>query len=144
MPKEKYYMKKRIKDKIKEIEKYLIELDEIKPKNLKDYIKDIKTKAASERYFEKIIEAIVDLAFLVIKENGLENPEEDIQAFNILEKEGIITPIINKKLKDAKGMRNIIAHQYGSLDDELIFIAITQEIDNDISEFIDMVKAKLK
>lgn len=41
-------------------------------------------------------------------------------------------------------MRNIIAHQYGSLDDELIFIAITQEIDNDISEFIDMIKAKLK
>lgn len=86
MPRERYSMKKRIKDKIKEIEKYLGELDEIKPRNLKEYIKDIKTKAASERYFEKIIEAIIDLAFLVIKENGLETPEEDIQAFDILKK----------------------------------------------------------
>lgn len=144
MAKERCSMKKRIKDKIKEIEKYLKELDEIKPRNLKEYIKDIKTKAASERYFEKIIEAIVDLAFLVIKENDLETPEEDIQAFDILEKESIITSTIAKKLKDAKGMRNIIAHQYGSLDDELIFVAITQEIDNDISEFIDMIETKLK
>ena len=58
----------RIKDKIKEIEEYLEELKSILPIDFKEYSKDYKTKAACERYFEKIIEAVVDLSFLIIKE----------------------------------------------------------------------------
>lgn len=56
-------MNERIKDKIEEIEKYLDELVEISPSTLDRYIEDFKTRAACERYTEKIIEAVVDLAF---------------------------------------------------------------------------------
>ena len=52
----------RIKDKIKEIEGYLSELSEIIPKSFEEY-KEIKNKAACERYFEKIIESVIDLSF---------------------------------------------------------------------------------
>ncbi|MEK6951775.1 MAG: hypothetical protein AABX29_02060 [Nanoarchaeota archaeon] len=56
-------MVERIEEKIDEIENYLEELLTIIPDNLDVYLKDFKTKAACERYFEKIIEATVDLAF---------------------------------------------------------------------------------
>ena len=69
---------------IKEIETYLNELGEIAPKGFQDYISDIKTKAACERYFEKVIEAVTDLTFLIIKDKGLKIPEEDKEAFDIL------------------------------------------------------------
>ncbi|MBI5148688.1 DUF86 domain-containing protein [Candidatus Pacearchaeota archaeon] len=105
-------MNKRIKDKIEEIEKYLDELGEIKPNNLKEYIKDFKTKAACERYTERIIEAVVDLAFLIIREKGFRIPEGDKEAFDILAKEKIISGELAEKLKEAKGMRNILAHEY--------------------------------
>ena len=73
----------RIKDKIKEIEGYLSELSEIMPGNFEEY-KEIKNKAACERYFEKIIEAVIDLSFLIIKDKNLRIPEEDKEAFDIL------------------------------------------------------------
>ena len=132
----------RINDKIKEIEIYLSELLEIIPNSFEEY-KEIKTKAACERYFEKIIEAVVDLAFLIIKEKRFKIPEDDKQAFDILSNEKIISQELAEKLKDAKGMRNLIAHEYGDIDDELVFESITTELEKDVGEFIKMLK-KLK
>jgi len=130
----------RIKDKLEEIEKYLSELEEIMPHSFKEYKEEFKTKAACERYFEKIIEAAVDLAFLIIKDKGLKTPEEDKEAFDILSSENIISKELAKKLKDAKGMRNIIAHEYGKIDDEIVFHAITEELEKDITDFINHIK----
>ncbi len=133
-------MNKRINDKINEIENFISEFDEIKSGSLENYLRDIKTKAACERYFEKIVEACVDLASLIIKERNLKLPEDDSEAFDILVEEGIITKDLAEKLKDAKGMRNIIAHQYGSVDDEIVFTAITEEIDKDVGELLEAVR----
>ncbi len=133
----------RIKEKIEEIEGYLSELSDIIPGNFEKY-KDIKTKAACERYFEKIIGAVVDLSFLLIKEKGFKIPEEDKAAFDILSEERIISREISEKLKEAKGMRNIIAHEYGKIDDEIVFHSITEELEKDVSEFIKSVKEVLK
>ena len=114
----------RIKDKIEEIEAYLTELSEITPKDFEEYFGDSKTKAACERYFEKIIEAVIDLAFLIIRDKDLKIPEEDKEAFDVLSEKGIIPEKLAEKLKDAKGMRNLIAHEYGSIDDEIVFHSI--------------------
>ncbi len=129
-------MNARIKDKIAEIGQYVDELEEIIPENFSKYIGDIKAKAACERYFEKIIEAVVDLAFLVIKECGLSIPEEDKEAFDILAEAKIMSEESAEKLKSAKGMRNIIAHEYGSIDDELVFEAIKTELIKDVRDFV--------
>ncbi len=134
-------MKNRISDKIKEIEKYLGELSSIRPKSLNYYIKDIKTRAACERYFEKISEAVIDLAILAIKDKGLEIPENDYEAFDILEKNELIDKILSSRLKDMKGMRNIIAHQYGNVDDRIMFKAVDKEIETDVRNFIRIIKS---
>ena len=130
----------RINDKIRKIEDYLSELEEIMPKNFHEYKTDLKTKAACERYFEKIIEAVVDLAFLIIKDKGYKIPEEDKEAFDILANEKMITQKLSIRLKEAKGMRNIIAHEYGKIDDELIFHSITEEIQSDVNKLIKSLK----
>jgi len=133
----------KVKDKIKEVEKYIQELSKIAPPNFKEYKTNFKTKAACERYFERIIESLIDLAFLIIKENKFQTPEEDKQAFDILKDEDIISEILATRLRDAKGMRNIIAHEYGKIDDELVFESITEELMKDANEFINLIK-KLK
>lgn len=133
----------RTNSKIEEIETYLQELSEIIPRSLEEY-KQIKNKAACERYFEKIIEAAVDLCFLVIKDKGLKIPEEDKEAFDILAREKIISEKLAGKLKDAKGMRNIISHKYSSVDDEIVFHSITEELDRDVKKFIKDIKKTMK
>ena len=136
-------MNERIKGKIKDIKTYLEQLSKIKTNNFEEYEKDFKTKAACERYFEKIVEAVIDLAQLVIKFKKFSYPEEDTQAFEILLKNKIIQKELCEKLKNGKGKRNILAHEYGQVDDELVFEAITQEIMIDSEEFIESVKKKV-
>jgi len=133
-------MNNRIKDKTEEIEKYVSELDEIIPENYEEYLNDIKSKAACERYAEKIVQAITDLAFLVIKDRKLISPESDIEAFSILSSNNIISIELADRLQDAKGMRNILAHEYGEVDDEIVFNAISSELREDSKEFVKSVR----
>jgi len=137
--------KERIKEKIKEIEKFLEELYKNIPSNmdLEDYKNDIKTKAICERYAEKIIEAIEDLAFLIINLRKLKYPEYEKEVFDILKDKKIISETLSKKLKDAKGMRNFIAHEYGKIDDEIIFNSVTEDLENDTKEFIKSIRLNL-
>jgi len=128
---------KRSDDKIEEIEKYLEELESVLPNSLDNYIKDFKIRAVCERYFEKIVEAAVDLAFIVIKEKNMEMPDEDKKSFAILSEAEIISEEISEKMQDAKGMRNIIAHEYGEINDELVFYAVTEELIDDVRKFLE-------
>lgn len=131
---------KRIKDKISEINEFLDQLKEIVPTSFDEYESNIEKKAACERYVEKIVEAVTDLAFLIIKNKKLKLPEDDIDAFNILLENKIIDNALATKLKDAKGMRNILAHQYGKIDDRIIFESISEELERDTREFIEKVR----
>ena len=119
-------------------------MEEFMPQTFKEYKTDLKGKAACERYFEKIIEAAIDLAFIVIKEERYRNPEDDKEALDILAGEGIISSKLSGKLRDAKGMRNIIAHEYGKIDDEVVFHSITEELSRDVKEFIKAVQEKFR
>ena len=130
----------RIADKTKEIGEFLEELKSIMPSGFEDYKSSIEKKAACERYVEKIIEAVTDLAFLIIKSKKLRLPEDDIDAFNILLENKIIDDDLSSKLKNAKGMKNIISHQYGRIDDEIVFEAITEELERDVRKFVEVVE----
>jgi len=55
----------------------------------------------------------------------------------------IISEELCSKLKDAKGMRNIIAHEYGKIDDEIVFEAVEEQLISEVNEFIENIK-KLK
>ena len=75
-----------------------------------------------------------------IRENDFRIPEDDEGVFEILLSKGIISERLSSKLRDAKGMRNIIAHEYGNIDDELIFEAISNELKKDVEDFIDNIE----
>lgn len=130
----------KIKDIINEIYVYLEELSKIVPSEFDDYKSNNLVKAACERYFEKVVEAITDIAFMIIVKRKLRVPEDDIDAFKILLEHKIIDEGLYKKLKQAKGMRNILAHQYGTVNDKIVFEAIREELDTDVRKFISMVE----
>lgn len=130
----------RTSDKADEILKFLDELEEISPSTIEEYQSSLEKKAACERYVEKIVEAITDLAFLTIKSRRLRTPEDDSDAFSVLLENKLISSDLATSLKNAKGMRNIISHQYGAIDDEIVFEAVTGELAKDAKKFIDALK----
>ncbi len=129
-------MKERIDDKIEEIEKYLSTILNFTPSSFEEYVKDFKTKAACEHYFEKIIEACENLAFLFLRFKKIKFPEEEESVFHILFNNNILNEELSKKLQDAKSMRNFISHEYGEIDDVLVFEAISEELEDDVRKFI--------
>ncbi len=135
-------IEERIDEKIEQINNFMEEIYKNIPQDLEldDYKKNVILKAACERYFEKIIEAVEDLAFLIMNQKKLKYPEYEKEIFDILHTHKIISNVLARKLKDAKGMRNFIAHQYGKIDDELIFYAVTEELEKDINEFLDNIR----
>ena len=134
----------RIDDKLKDIKTFIEDLKEYVPETFEEYSRSKDKKAICERYFEKIIEAITDIAFLIIKEKKLEIPQDDYDAFNVLMKNKIINEALAIRLKQAKGMRNIIVHAYGEVDDEKVYEAVTEEIEDDTEQFIEEIKKVLK
>ncbi|MBI2668566.1 DUF86 domain-containing protein [Candidatus Woesearchaeota archaeon] len=79
-------MKEKIKEKIAEINQFIGELSEIVPAEYDSYIGNSRDRAACERFFEKIVEASVDLGFIIVKYKKLEVPQSDKELFKILEK----------------------------------------------------------
>lgn len=126
----------RITDKMGEIQTYLKELESFVPRDLGLYRKDILRKAACERFAEKIIEAGTDLAFFIIKLKKFRKPNDDPDAFSILTEEKIIDEPLSRRLQSAKGMKNIIAHQYGKIDDAIVFEAVSKELPRDMKQFL--------
>src|SRR3989344_6549273 len=96
------------------------------------------------RDMRRIIEAFVDLAFLVIKDNDFDSPESDTNAFDILSNNKIISNELACKFQQAKGMRNILAHEYGKVDDSIVFHSIDEELVKDVRDFIAAVENSRK
>jgi len=129
----------RFNDKIIELEEFLGELENSLPEDCEEYKTDYKLRAIGERYFEKIIKAVIDLSFMIIKLKKFKQPEQEKEVFDILVENKVITLILSKKLQDAKGMRNIIAHEYGRIDNELVFHSLAEELIPDVHEFISSI-----
>jgi uncharacterized protein YutE (UPF0331/DUF86 family) len=132
-------MDNRFNEKLIELEEFLEELKDSIPEDFEEYKVDYKLRAIGERYFEKIIKAVIDLSFMVIKINKFKQPEQEKEVFDILFENKIITLALSKRLQDAKGMRNVIAHEYGRIDNELVFHSIAEELIPDVYEFINSI-----
>jgi len=132
----------RINEKIENIEKYLRHLNELNIPEFEDYKNDFKTKAVCERLFEIIIEDIISIAFLIIREKKLTLPENEEHAFTILSNNKILNPELAIRLKQAKDMRNRIVHNYITIDDEIVYNAITEELPKDAEEFLNEIAGR--
>ena len=56
----------------------------------------------------------------------------------------IISQELSERLKDAKGMRNVIIHEYGRIEDDKIFHSVTEELEKDTREFINNITNLIK
>jgi len=130
----------RIDEKMAELEKYLTEFQNMEIPEIEEYRADFEKKAACERYFEKIVESIIAITFLIIRLKEFNSPESEEHAFSILSKNQIISEEFAKKLKDAKDMRNRIIHNYITIDDSIVYHAIAEEIIKDAENFLEVIK----
>lgn len=102
-----------------------------------DFIGDEKTKLATYKAFQEVVEASMDIVAMICKDLKIP-PKDDYTNIKIL-KTKISFDDIEKTLIEANGLRNRIVHRYNTMDDLLAFKSM-KEILPEISKFIEGVK----
>ena len=79
-------------------------------------------------------EAAIDLAMHVVRSRHLGLPQESREAFEILERSGLVSSEISTRMKRMVGFRNIAVHDYRSLDPEIVLAVVRGRL-GDFLEF---------
>jgi len=103
----------------------------------KDFIQDEKTKLATYKAFQEIVEACMDIIAMMCKDSKIP-PRDDYTNIGLL-KDRIPFEDMEQTLIEANGLINRLVHRYNSTDDLLAFESI-REIVPRISKVIEGVK----
>ena len=125
--------RERLLAKIDELDGYLREIREIMPADFEDFLKTEKRRAC-ERLLQISIEAVIDICGLAVKGLRLGLPAEENDLFELLAKKRLITPAMKNKLRSMRGFRNIIVHEYGRVDEKIVYEMLTKRL-KDFAEF---------
>jgi uncharacterized protein YutE (UPF0331/DUF86 family) len=120
----------RILTKLDEVDGYLVELRSIAPARLEEYLKGLEKRRACERLLQISIDGAIDVCALLVTglRPGLPGEEDDL--FEKLAVGGVISRPMAATLRRMKGLRNILMHEYGRLDDALVFDVIQTRLED--------------
>jgi len=129
-----------IENKISSTRKYLNILDRYRKNSREELENNIDIKGAVERYLYLSIQSTIDLAEAVISYKDFRKPSTMSESFMILNEEGVIDKSLAEKLVRMTGFRNIIAHDYGDLNYDIVFEVLNKDI-KDVEEFLNITSA---
>lgn len=129
---------KRYKDKLDLIAKRIDELIEWK----EDFLLNEKSKLASYKAFQEIVEASMDIIAMLIKDENLV-PKDDYSNIDIIEKNGMLNNDLCPALRDMNGLRNRIIHEYNGLSDNLALDTI-EELIPKVRKLVENIETWLK
>jgi uncharacterized protein YutE (UPF0331/DUF86 family) len=112
--------KDRILAKLDQLEGYLRELRQILPESFAGYQK-VEKKRACERLLQIAIEAVIDICHMFLRKLRLGLPSEEDDVFEKLSQAGVVLSQMVATLKRMKGLRNILLHEYGRVDDRIVY-----------------------
>ena len=125
----------RILAKLDDLDGYLSEFRQIMPASFTQF-KKVEKKRACERLLQVSIECVIDVCALIVSGLRLGLPSEEDDLFERLEESGIISSDMKEALKKMKGFRNLLVHEYGRVDDEIVY----DRVRNRLNDFIDFKK----
>lgn len=90
-----------------------------------EYAERIEVRDVVERRFETMTQACVDVAQMLLVEFGVEVPEANAETMHALASEDVLTEDTAESMAEACGLRNVLAHEYGSVvDDGIVYEAL--------------------
>lgn len=111
----------RVRTKLGKLEEYLRGLAEKQDCTETEYRKDRDLRDIVERRFEKAIQASLDIAAHIVASEGFREPQDYGDLFRVLESEGILSSTVADQMVEMAGFRNVLAHEYASIDDERVY-----------------------
>ena len=125
--------RERILTKMDELDGYLNELKGIAPGSFEEYQK-VEKKRACERLLQLSIEVLIDICHLLVSGLRLGLPAEEDDLFRKLTEARILSEELGEKLREMKGLRNILVQEYARVNDRLVYEAVRAKA-QDFSSF---------
>ena len=132
----------RVLAKLDELDGYLGELRSIVPDSLEEYLK-VEKRRACERLVQVSVEALIVVCALLVTGLRLGLPGEEDDLFEKLAARGVVSRPMADTLRRMKGLRNVLVHEYGRVNDALVFETVRTRLD-DFSAFKREVLAFLR
>ncbi len=81
----------------------------------------LKSGLACERLLQIAVEAVIDICTMLVQGLRLGLPAEEEDVFDKLAQHGVLSQKMVENLRRMKGFRNILVHEYGRVDDRIVF-----------------------
>lgn len=121
--------RQRVLAKVDELDGYLQELAHVSPSNREAY-DDVEKKRACERLLQISIETVMTICQLLVSGRRLGLPADQSDLFEKLAAEDVISRELAHTLQTMKGFRNVLVHEYGKIDDDLVFNFLTTRVED--------------
>jgi len=122
---------------------YLNDLQSVQGLSFDEYESDIRTKRFAERTLQIAVEACLDMGWHIIADEGLPEAENNRDVFKVLADAKVIDRSIVPSLQQMASFRNLIVHDYGKIDDEIVFGILKRRI-VDFEAYAGMIVGYLK
>lgn len=122
-----------ILNKFESIERCILRIQEEydnNPENLEDY----RRLDSIVLNLQRGCELVTDIATYIVSCRKLGIPQEKREAFELLQKNGLISKEMSDNMKKMIGFRNIAVHDYKKIDEEILKDVIENHLD-DLLEF---------
>ncbi|MBD3247208.1 DUF86 domain-containing protein [Candidatus Pacearchaeota archaeon] len=129
-------LKERVFEKIKEIEENLALISDNLPDNAREFRELKLVKDGIYKRLEYCIENLIDICSMIYADLELGVPSDDEDILNKLKDNKIFSKEIINLIKDMKGLRNILVHKYGNIDDDLVYELLAENL----SDFDKIIK----
>lgn len=128
-----------IQTKIKQIDDSLNEIAENLPTDFPTFSNLGLIKDGIYKKLEFCIETVFDICAIINTDLKVGIPESDENIIDNLIRKKIITKELGELLKTMKGFRNILVHRYGTINDEIAYTIIKEQI-QDFYTFIEKIE----
>jgi uncharacterized protein YutE (UPF0331/DUF86 family) len=103
-----------------------------------DFLSNYTKQDAVILNIERACQAALDMATHIIRIEKLGTPQSHRDAFEKLEKNGIIKKELSDKLKSMVGFRNMAVHDYSSLNIDVVINIVKNNL-KDLQEFAELI-----
>ena len=133
----------KIQQKIKEIEESLQLIEEGLQVYLEEFRASKLLKDGIYKRLEFCIQNVIDILALIYSAKNLGVPSTLDDIFEGLRRNKALPPKIIILAEKMKGLRNILIHKYGKIDDEIVYELLQEDLD-DFEEIITAIEEYLK
>lgn len=114
--------------KLRHINEYTNDLREMQGLTEEEYKSDMIIQRAVERTCMNLVQACIDLTKHIRAAKDLSPSGTSKQNIEALGNAGIISRETQKRLEEAVGFRNILAHRYGDVDHDVVYDVLHNDL----------------